>query len=141
MIEFFVEDIDFDLSLLSNVTRWLVNVARREGSNIDEINYIFTSDEYLLTINQHYLFHDYYTDIITFDQRDSPDLPLEADIFISVDRVRENAVQLRETFYHELLRVIVHGFLHLLGYLDTNDELKQQMRCLEDKYLHLYTSL
>ena len=138
MIHFFLEDATVDLSLLATVDQWLGNVAHQEGLSIQLINIVFGSDEYLLSINQQYLQHDYYTDIITFDQRDDPDLPIEGDIFISVDRVRDNASQYCKTFHQELLRVIVHGLLHLMGYDDTTDELKRQMRCLEDRCLHSY---
>ena len=141
MVQFFVEDTSFDLSLLSNVNRWLKNVAQQEGAKLNALNYIFTSDEYLLSINQQYLRHNYYTDVITFDQRDNLVAPLEGDIFISLDRVRENATDQQVPFFLELLRVMVHGLLHLIGYHDATDELKQQMRCLEDKYLSLYSNV
>ena len=140
MVSFFFEDADFDKSFLTGVDSWLLDIAKREGQTIASLIYIFCSDHYLLSINQQYLQHDYYTDIITFDQRDDLAEPIEGDIFISVDRVYENASIHRQSFQQELLRVVAHGILHLLGFDDINDELKLQMRCLEDKYLHLFNS-
>ena len=141
MIHFFCEDTTFDLSLLTNATSWLDRVARLEHQSIHVVNYVLCSDEYLLTINQQYLQHNYYTDVITFDQRDDfLSSSVEGDIFISVDRVRENASSLHVSSLHELLRVIVHGLLHLLGHSDSTDELKQRMRCLENEYLDLYST-
>lgn len=138
MIQFFTEEIDFDVVLVSATKSWLVEVAKHQGHSISVLNYIFVSDEYLLSINRQYLQHDYYTDVITFDQRDDADASVEGDIFISVDRVSDNALAAHQDFFQELLRVMVHGLLHLLGYDDSDDELKLQMRCLEDKYVHLY---
>ena len=138
MIQYFIEDVDVDLSLFEGTERWLCSVARIEGYAIRYINYIFGSDSYILSINQQYLQHDYYTDIITFDQRDDPSQPLEADIFISTDRVFENASDLGILFFDEMLRVLVHGLLHLFGYSDTSVESKTLMRRLENKYILLY---
>lgn len=116
---------------------WLDIVAASEGFKISEINYIFCSDEYLLQINRQYLKHDYYTDIITFDNSENQEF-IEADIFVSTERVKENSHLEQTSFFSELLRVIVHGLLHLIGYDDSNLDLKQLMRNMEDKYLDLY---
>ncbi len=139
MIQFFVEDTNFvPHPLLSSVTNWLLQVVTFYNQSIKEINYIFCSDEYLLTINQQYLSHDFFTDIITFDNRDQSSQPLESDIFISVDRVKENSQQLNTSFLHELLRVIVHGILHLLEFNDSDDIEKSEMRTLESKFVDMY---
>ncbi|MEM9675916.1 MAG: rRNA maturation RNase YbeY, partial [Bacteroidota bacterium] len=89
-------------------------------------------------VNREYLDHDYYTDIITFDNRDNSTHPLESDIFISTERVQENAQILKVDFLNELLRVIVHGVLHLLGFDDHSESSKLQMRNLEDEYVAVY---
>ncbi|MGB3586375.1 MAG: rRNA maturation RNase YbeY [Tunicatimonas sp.] len=139
MIQFFVEDTNFvPHPLLSSVTNWLLKVVTFYNHSIKEINYIFCSDEYLLTINQQFLSHDFFTDIITFDNRDQSSQPLESDIFISVDRVKENSQQLNTSFLHELLRVIVHGILHLLEFNDSDDIEKSEMRTLESKFVDMY---
>lgn len=98
---------------------------------------MFCSDEFLLQINREYLQHDYYTDIITFDLSD-PGGPVRGEIYISVDRVRENAKDLGTTLRKELLRVIFHGALHLCGYKDKTRQEQARMRDLEEKYLALY---
>ena len=141
MVEFFTEDITFDTTLLKSVPTWLRQIATNHQTSITSLNYVFCSDEYLLAINRQYLNHDYYTDIITFDQSDEDRQPIEGDIFISIDRVYENAGTRNTESFHELLRVIVHGLLHLLGYSDDTKESKLQMRCLEDESLHLYDQL
>ena len=137
MVNFFTEGVDYKLSLLSSVPPWLVSQAELEQKHLSELNYIFCSDEYLLQINRQYLSHDFFTDIITFDNADHPGL-LEGDIFISLDRVRENSAIHQTTFFSELLRVIIHGLLHLIGFDDKDDKSKAIMRKMEDKYLDLY---
>ncbi|HRD08546.1 MAG TPA: rRNA maturation RNase YbeY, partial [Saprospiraceae bacterium] len=102
-----------------------------------QINYIFCSDDYLLQINQEYLQHDYYTDIITFPYQQGKNI--ESDIFISLDRVRENAAEFADGDYaRELLRVIAHGLLHLSGYGDKTDEEALKMRAAENKAIESY---
>ena len=136
MVHFFFEEAEFDVTLLTDIPQWLDQVSLLERHSITSINYIFCSDTHLLSINQQYLQHDYLTDVITFDLRDDTrSALLEGDIFISIDRIRENALLHSVSFRRELLRVMIHGFLHLLGYDDRNDELKHQMRRLEDTYL------
>ena len=136
-INFFQEEITFELKDESSITSWLQSVATAEGQSIGEINYIFCSDEYILSINEEYLNHDYYTDIITFDNRDNTQDDIEADIFVSVDRVQENAQMIQVPFDTELRRVMVHGLLHLLGYHDKSEEEISQMREKEEAYLSL----
>jgi len=137
LIQFFNEDIEFGHNLLSPVPSWLTHAATDENMIIGDLNYIFCSDNYLLEINRNYLDHDYYTDIITFDNCDQAG-HIEGDIFISLDRVRENSSLHQTSFQAELLRVIIHGLLHLIGYDDRDDNSQITMRKMEDKYLDLY---
>ncbi|KAA6438801.1 rRNA maturation RNase YbeY [Dyadobacter flavalbus] len=137
MLNFFSEDIDFSLPLPQKTKKWIKNTAQSEGFEIAGINYIFCSDEYLLEINKQYLDHDYYTDIITFDNSEE-EKQLEGDIYVSIDRVRENAETLQVGFTTELRRVLVHGLLHLMGYSDSDDILKKEMRAKEDQHLLLF---
>ncbi|KYG84219.1 rRNA maturation factor [Roseivirga seohaensis] len=136
-INFFSEDIDFTLKSEDQIIAWLQRIAEAENSSIEEISYVFCSDDYLLKINQEYLDHDYYTDIITFDNRDNPEDPIESDIFISIDRVTENASDQNVSFELELKRVLAHGLLHLIGYNDKTEEEQQLMREKEEAYLSL----
>ena len=140
MIYYHSEDIDFSLSNSHSISHWLSAVAHYEQFTIRELNYIFCSDSYLLDINLQYLDHDYFTDIITFDLRDDfLSSTVEGDIFVSIDRVVENARDLSISFENEIKRVLVHGLLHLLGYEDSTNELMAEMRCLEDKYLGMHS--
>ncbi|MGZ3836667.1 MAG: rRNA maturation RNase YbeY, partial [Mucilaginibacter sp.] len=103
---------------------------------LKELNYIFCSDQYLLQINQQYLDHDTYTDIVTFDNSDIAKV-IVGDIFISIDRIRENAAKFNTGEVNELHRVIIHGALHLLGYTDKKADSKKTMTAKEDHYLSL----
>jgi probable rRNA maturation factor len=136
-INYFQEQTDFELNEATNITNWLESVANTEGQTIEEINYIFCNDEYLLSINKEYLDHDYYTDIITFDSRDDKNEDIEADIFVSIERVKDNASTLNIPFELELRRVMVHGLLHLLGYHDKSEQETSEMREKEEAYLSL----
>jgi rRNA maturation RNase YbeY len=136
-ISFFSADTFFEPPHQKVIKEWIADIIRREGKKLKHLNYIFCSDAHLLLINQQYLDHDYYTDIITFDASDSPDV-IEGDIFISIDRVQDNAAALGHPFLHELNRVVAHGVLHLIGYDDTAPDLKLQMRQKEDSYLSLF---
>jgi len=133
-IDFFEEDINFKLKNKALVRQWINDTIRAEGFKLSGITCIFCSDNYLLNINQQYLNHDTYTDIITFDHSDRDHIIL-GDIFISVDRIRENAAQFNVTETTELHRVIIHGVLHLLGYKDKTPADKQKMTEKEDFYL------
>ncbi len=137
-INYFFEDIPEIPSLLNEqVSNWIAGVIQAHNIQIEEINYIYCSDKYLLEVNQQYLNHDYYTDIITFDNREQLENPMEADIFISIDRVRENAVDMKSTFTDELHRVMIHGVLHLLGQEDKTTSEKAEMRKREEASLSL----
>ena len=135
MISYYFEDTDFIFRAKTLNNRWLKLVAESEIRRIGDISIIFCSDNYILDVNQKYLSHDYFTDIITFDYCEGD--KLSGDLFISVDSVRENAVEYGTVFTEELNRVIVHGILHLIGYDDHCDEDIRQMRNKENYYLSL----
>ncbi|MBU1823207.1 MAG: rRNA maturation RNase YbeY [Bacteroidetes bacterium] len=137
MIQFFAEDVEYDLPNPTKAKRWLKFVIESEGFTLNQLNYIFCSDEYLLNMNREHLQHDFYTDIITFDTSDE-DKQVEGEIYISTDRVKENADNLSIEFDEELRRVIVHGVLHLVGYTDENEASKAKMSQKEDFYLKNY---
>ena len=138
VINFFEEDISYKLKNKSQVRRWISETIIAEGSRLKELNYIFCSDSYLLQINQQYLNHDTYTDIITFDHSEEEG-SIAGDIFISIERIRENAAKFKVAEDEELHRVIIHGALHLLGYGDKNPADKKRMTEKEDFYLRART--
>ncbi len=115
---------------------FLEKLFKREGKKVNLVRYIFCSDEYLLQINRQFLHHDYYTDIITFDLGNTEEV--EAEVYISVDRINENAVHFETTRQEELLRVIFHGALHLSGYRDKTKSEITLMREKESEYLRLF---
>ena len=133
-ISFFLDDIRFSLPKRSGLRNWLKNMIISEGKKPGKIGIILTSDKGLLKLNVEFLKHDYYTDIMTF-QDVSDDI--SGEIYISVDRVRENAKKLDKEFFDELHRVMAHGILHMLGYSDKKDSEKKVMRAKEDFYLNL----
>lgn len=135
MVSYFFEDTDFVFKGKAINNRWLRLVAESEIRRLGQISIIFCSDNYILDINQKFLQHDYFTDIITFDYCEGD--RLSGDIFISVDTVRENAVEYGTDFKDELNRVIVHGLLHLIGYDDHSKKEIAEMRSKEDYYLSL----
>lgn len=135
-IRFFSEDTDFALKHPRKTSSWINQTAKKEKSSIKDINYIFCSDSYLLELNQDYLAHNTLTDIITFDYSTSKK-ELEGEIYISIDRISENAFKFKREFDEELHRVIIHGILHLIGYKDKKTQEKALMRKKEDTYLSL----
>ncbi|MFA7686956.1 MAG: rRNA maturation RNase YbeY [Moheibacter sp.] len=132
MIAFFYET-DFKLKDSRVWKNWIKESVQKEGFSIGELNYIFCDDEYLLEINRDYLNHDYYTDVIGFQYSQGSDLT--GDIYISVDRITENAKENQTEFKNELARVMIHGVLHFMGYGDKTELEKQKMTELEDFYL------
>ena len=139
-IEFFEADIKYPLDCPEDIRLWLINLVTEEKCGIEKIQYIFCSDEYLLDINKQYLDHDYYTDIITFPHTNSH-TAIQSDIYISIERVIDNAKAFKTTTKQELYRVIAHGLLHLCGYGDSNDDEKRIMRTREDYYLSILTKM
>jgi probable rRNA maturation factor len=135
-ITFFEEDTTYKLKNKKAVRHWITETIKAEGFKLKELNYIFCSDNYLLQINQQYLNHDTYTDIITFDNSETNKL-ISGDIFISIDRIRENALKFNISEPDELHRVIIHGALHLLGYKDKTAVTKKKMTLKEDFYLNM----
>lgn len=135
MISFNYES-DFTLENESQFEVWIQQIIRSEQKSEGDINYIFCDDAYLLEINQKYLDHDYYTDIISFDY--SVTNELHGDIFISIERVAENAQTFEVSFQHELLRVMAHGILHYCGYKDKSDTDAQLMRQKEDEKISMF---
>ena len=135
-IHFFSQDIQFKLKTPHKVTSWIKTVVEEEGSSIHEINYVFCPDSYLLTLNQGFLKHNTLTDILTFDNSEDGS-SVEGEIYISVDRVKENAEKYNVPFDDELSRVMIHGVLHLLGYKDKKPAEKALMRKKEEACLSL----
>jgi probable rRNA maturation factor len=133
-IHFFEEDVTYKLKDKARVRKWITDTIVAEGYKLQDLTYIFCSDEYLLTINQQYLDHDTFTDIITFDNSEYEG-EITGDIFISIPRILENAAKFKVSDADELHRVIIHGALHLLGYTDKKPVDKQKMTEKEDYYL------
>jgi len=138
MVNYFIEETKFTFNNRRDCTNWIKSVIQEESYNspkkVGDISIIFCSDEYLLKINKQYLEHDYYTDVITFDNSD--DNCVSGDIFISIDTVKSNAEYFKQEFQSELHRVIIHGILHLLGYNDQTKAQSRVMREREDYYLN-----
>ena len=133
MIRFTTDDIEMPALDERKVGKWIRSVAADYGFSVGNINYIFCSDERELAVNREFLGHDYYTDVITFDY--STPSTLNGDIFISLDTVRSNAEMVSTTFDHELLRILIHGVLHLTGQGDKTPETKEQMTQKEEAAL------
>ena len=133
-VQFFSADAKAPIIPRTKLKSFISDLFKREGKELAELSYVFCSDEYLLNINRQFLNHDYYTDIITFDISEIKE-QVQGEIYVSVDRVRENAKQLNQTVQDELLRVIFHGALHLCGYKDKTKPQQLQMRNKEDYYL------
>lgn len=140
MIFLHSENINFKYPDEEKLKQWITYTAASEKHQVGDINIIFSTDEYLYDLNRIYLNHDYYTDVITFPFNE-PGI-IAGDIFISIDRVKENAEKYSNgNFLDELNRVIIHGILHLLGYKDKTDEEKQLMRQKENFYLEKLKNL
>ncbi len=133
-IEFFTEDVDFQIKDEVGIQQWISEVIEIERFQLTKLSFIFCSDEYLHEINLKHLNHDTYTDIITFPYSE---VNIEGDIFISIDRVKENAKQFETSFENEFCRVVIHGVLHLCGYGDKTPAEKASMRSKEDDCLAL----
>lgn len=135
MIEYHSE-IDFNLSYHQSYSDWIKRVVKEEGKLLGNLAYIFCSDEFLLELNKKFLNHDTLTDIITFPFNENGDV--EAEIYISIPRIKENAIEREIELENELKRVMIHGVLHLLGYGDETEAEQEEMRRMEDKYLEMF---
>ena len=137
-VSFHSELPSFSIKEKNRIKKWLHAVAVKHGGSINAIQYVFCDDAYLLGINKEYLNHDTLTDIVTFRYSEHPQ-PLESDIYISVERVKENAADFSASFENELRRVMVHGVLHLLGFKDKTAKDKELMRKEEDVCLEMFS--
>lgn len=136
MISFYFEDYkEFDLEK-DKISSWIERVVGQEDWILGELSFIFCSDNYLLNMNREHLNHNYYTDVITFDYTKGN--VIAGDVFISIDRVIDNAKQFNQSFDKELLRIIIHGVLHLLGFKDKSEDEKLIMTSKEDESLKLF---
>ena len=134
-IQFFNAYVAFRFFARAKISKWILRVLKQEGAKLSNLNIIFCSDDYLLGINRQYLNHDFYTDIITFDYSEKRDI--SGELYISIDRVKDNANSLGATFQQELNRVIIHGVLHLLGFKDKTSRQAKTIRKKEDECLAL----
>ncbi len=134
---FFFQETKITLSERKRLKAFIDKIFKKNGKGLKTLSYVFCTDHFLLEINRKFLQHDYYTDIVTFDLSNS-DKEVEGDIYISVDRVRENARNFNRTIKEELHRVIFHGALHLCGFKDNTKKGKEKMTSIEDKCLKQY---
>ena len=135
-INFFPEGVKFDLKEKRKIRHWIIQAIENEKHKLGALNFIFTSDDILFELNQQYLGHTTLTDIITFDLSETRH-KLEGDIYISIDRARENAGNFKEPLNREIKRLIIHGVLHLAGYKDKTKAEKAGMHSKEEYYLSL----
>ena len=134
LIQYHTEAIDFDLPNSDQLTNWIKATIKTEQNELSTLNFIFCNDAYLHTINVDYLNHDTFTDVITFPYTKA-DEPIQGDIYISLDRIKENAAKFDVPFLKELKRVMIHGVLHLCGYGDKSEKEAAIMRAKENFYL------
>jgi rRNA maturation RNase YbeY len=135
-IHYFYEQIDFKIETPRKASTWITLVAKTEKKEIGDLTYVFCSDDYLLSLNQQFLKHNTLTDIITFDYSEGKN-ELSGEIYISIDRVADNAAKFKTDFQDELHRVMIHGVLHLVGYKDKKSAEKARMRKKEEACLSL----
>ena len=136
MITYSAEGVKMPKIKKREITRWIKAVAATHGRKVGEIGYMFVDDEKILEVNNEYLGHDYYTDIITFDYVKGK--TISGEIFVSLQRISDNASTLSKNYEEELRRVLAHGILHLCGYKDKTEEEEKGMRAKEDHYLTKY---
>ena len=136
-ISFNNQDVSFLLKDKLLLKTFLASIFAREGHDFKSVSYIFCSDSFLLALNKKFLNHDTYTDILTFTLSETS-LPTISEIYISIERVEENAMMAKTSFQNELLRVMIHGILHLCGYEDYTPSLKKKIHEKEDFYLSQY---
>ena len=138
-IRFFYEETKYKIEYPRKTVKWIIESARREKKSVLNVNYIFCSDRYLLGLNQEFLGHNTFTDIITFDDSDAKNI--SGEIYISLDRVKENSLKFNSPFQDEILRVMIHGVLHLSGYNDKKAREVSIMRKKEEAYLSLWKTM
>lgn len=136
-VQFFSADINIPTLSKRKLKLFIRALFEQEGKLLDELSYIFCSDDYLLEINRQFLNHDYFTDIITFDISIEK-VKVKGEVYLSIDRIKDNAIKFNQPFQTELLRVIFHGALHLCGYKDKTKLQKRKMREKEDYYLFMF---
>ena len=134
IIEFNKANISFELKYKTKLRAWIEETIKKEGFKLEHLSYVFCDDKYLLKLNKEYLNHDTYTDIITFDYGEMKGM-INGEIYISIDRVKDNAKEFKSLFLNELYRVMIHGILHLCGYKDKTLKHQKEMREKEDFYL------
>ena len=132
-VRFFCDGLKFQIENKRKISNWLKKVASDEGKKASKLACVFVSEEIIIDLNYNYLKHNYPTDIITFDN--SSGNTISGEMYISIDTVKANAIDYGVDFYNELLRVILHGVLHLCGHKDDTEGEKEQMRATENKYL------
>ena len=139
MIHFYTQDCNYNLTQRLKIRRWIAEVIRREGYTVGEINYVFCSSEYHRQMNRDFLGHDYFTDAITFEDRESRvyEGVVSGEVYIDVDTVTDNAPMYNALPINEMRRVIVHGALHLCGHKDKTPSAERNMRRMENRYLKL----
>lgn len=137
-VNFSTHEIKYNLKDKRKIVNWIKEVVYLHGKKVGTISIVFTNDEYILETNRQFLNHNYFTDIITFDYTEKN--VIEGDILISLDTVRSNALKYNTTFENELLRVIIHGVLHLLGFKDKSSPQQKVMRSNENQSLEIYFS-
>lgn len=136
-VGFHYQQTDFKISQPKLISTWLSLAVTKEGRDLVTLDYIFCSDDFLLEMNRSHLKHNFLTDVITFDYTDQPGKTIEGEVYISVDRVKENAATFSQKFEDELHRVMIHGLLHLVGLNDKTDRERAEMRKKEEAYLSL----
>ena len=139
-VKFNYADRKLTVSDKTKLKSFILSIFKNEDFSLSELNYIFCSDDYLLQINKNHLNHDYYTDIITFSLGEEGE-PIIGEIYISLDRIKDNAISQKTNILNETLRVLFHGCLHLCGYLDKKPKDSKIMREKEDYYINQYLSL
>ena len=136
-VAFYCADVQFKFPQQAKLKKFIANSYYTATGKRLHLDYVFCSDEYRLDLNNRHLGHDYYTDIITFDLSDNPK-KTDAEIYISIDRVQDNATKLQQDMIDEFHRVLFHGVLHLAGYLDHSKKEKAQMRKMEEEWMMAY---
>lgn len=137
VVNFYSADTSYIVPLKTRLRTFIPAIFKKEGRSWNQLDIIICSDDYLLGLNKQHLNHDYYTDIITFDLS-SPEMTGVAELYISIERVKENSKAAKTSIYNELFRVIFHGVLHLCGYKDSTKKLKEAIHAKEDFYLSLW---